>query len=282
MLCLGSEKRVDTAGCIDETIRRCFRKGRRLQQRYLIISGGQALGPLEREFSMKRAVKTLVNWMGYEIYKKPQAGVVASYRLIVPTNDAGALDYESYRKIQTQLNKQKIDRVWAERENIEHIAGYIKSRIEHPEFGICHGTRRGLEQGWFSEALGCKVIGTEISDTAQDFPNTIQWDFHEVKDEWVAAADFIYSNSIDHSYDPEHCLKQWTRCLKPGGLLILEYNASHSLKEAKSGDPFGVDLKDFVYLITKWGQGQFWVQELLDRLPVQKLADHCGIVIARG
>ena len=71
----------------------------------------------------------------------------------------------------------------------------------------CHGTRQGFEQKWFSKNLECKVIGTEISDNANDYKNTIEWDFHNVKKEWIGSVDFIYSNALDHSYDPNKCLK---------------------------------------------------------------------------
>ena len=36
------------------------------------------------------------------------------------------------------------------------------------------------------------MIDTEISETAEQFPNTIQWDFHKVKPEWLSSVDFIY------------------------------------------------------------------------------------------
>ena len=42
--------------------------------------------------------------------------------------------------------------------------------------------KNGNEQACFSKYLNCDVIGTEISDTATDFPNTISLDFHDMKD----------------------------------------------------------------------------------------------------
>jgi SAM-dependent methyltransferase len=42
-------------------------------------------------------------------------------------------------------------------------------------------------------------------------------------DEWVDSVDLIYSNSLDHSYDPIHCLRQWFKCLRPGGICILAW-----------------------------------------------------------
>ena len=48
-----------------------------------------------------------------------------------------------------------------------------------------------------------KVIGTEIASDAENrFPNTIEWDFHNVKDEWLNNVDFIYSNSFDQQIVP--------------------------------------------------------------------------------
>ncbi len=181
----------------------------------------------------------------------------------------GNFDYERYRRIQEEGNRRKIQNVWVLKENIAFLSTYIRRTVGVPVFGICHGTRRGNEQKWFRECLGCEVIGTEISDTASDFPDTIQWDFHEVRAEWVGAVDFIYSNSLDHSYDPEKCLNQWIRCLQSGGICILEHSTLHGATNTSELDPFGADIALMPYLITKWGSGRYCVRELLDapRLP---------------
>jgi Methyltransferase domain len=176
----------------------------------------------------------------------------------------GKFDYEAYRRIQTEGNRRKIQHVWALEENIHFLSAYIKSRIGQPRFGLCHGTRRGLEQQWFSQSLGCPVIGTEISDTASQFANTIQWDFHDVKQEWLAAVDFIYSNSFDHSHDPPKCLDAWMSCLRPGGVCILEHTSCHTPEWVDELDPFGADLHEMPYLIARWGKGRYAVREILD------------------
>src|SRR5262249_31734586 len=139
----------------------------------------------------------------------------------------GTFDYERYKTLQQNANKDNIEKAWAREPNIEYLAHYIKRVIGQPKFGICHGTRRGVEQAWFRKHLNCEVIGTEISETASQFPNTIQWDFHEVKPEWRDAVDFIYSNSFDHSYDPEKCLNAWMSCVRPGGLCFIEHSSLH-------------------------------------------------------
>lgn len=181
----------------------------------------------------------------------------------------GSFDYERYREVQEEGNKRKIDLVWAIEKNIEFLSDYILSHIERPMLGVCHGTRGGQEQEWFRKYLGCEVIGTEISSTAHDAPHTIQWDFHEVKDEWIDSVDFIYSNSFDHSYDPERCLNAWMTCVRPGGLCILEHTSNHEPGFVNELDPFGAWLVHMPYLITMWGRGRYGVRELAPA-PVQR------------
>lgn len=178
----------------------------------------------------------------------------------------GSFDYARYKAVQTAANKAKLGGQWVQEPAIAYLAGYIVGVAGRPAFGLCHGTRRGYEQAWFSKYLGCKVLGTEISDTATQFPNTIQWDFHETKPEWLGAADFIYSNSWDHSYDPVKLFTAWMSCLKPGGLLLLEHTPSHV--DADEMDPLGMTLDEMVRLLDDLAQGRWRVKEVLHNGPV--------------
>ena len=176
----------------------------------------------------------------------------------------GSFDYEKYRQIQIAGNKRKLENVWVIEENIAYLSDYIKTMIGLPRFGICHGTRRGNEQVWFRKYLkDCEVIGTEISDTAENFPHTIQWDFHETKPEWIDSVDFIYSNSFDHSYNPEKCLNAWMSCVRKGGFCFIEHSSLDEPEGASLLDPFGADLLLMPYLITTWGKGKYGVREIL-------------------
>lgn len=179
-------------------------------------------------------------------------------------NSDGSFDYEKYRKRQEEGNKRKIDTVWVLEENIRFLSDFLMENLDEPKFGICHGTRRGKEQEWFNKYLGCQVIGTEISETAMQFPNTIQWDFHKIKDEWLDNVDFIYSNSFDHSHDPELCINNWMKCLKPEGICILEHTDLHGVRGVTDLDPFGAELIIMPYLILEWGKGSFSVRKILD------------------
>lgn len=178
--------------------------------------------------------------------------------------ETGSFDYTKYRELQTAANKANLNKVWALEENIAFISEYIMRVLGAPAFGLCHGTRRGAEQAWFRKHLNCKVIGTEISDTAHQFPFTIQWDFHDVKSEWLNQVDFVYSNSLDHSYDPERCLNAWMSCVRPGGLCVLEHSSLHSPEGVTDVDPFGADIQVLPYLILKWANGRYGIRDLLE------------------
>lgn len=175
-------------------------------------------------------------------------------------NEQGEFDYDKYRQIQTAGNKRKLNAQWVDEASIEWLSGLMRSLIPAPTFGLCHGTRRGAEQAWFAKHLTCEVLGTEISDTANQFPNTIQWDFHKVKPEWIDTADFVYSNSWDHSYDPIRLFPTWMSCVKPGGICVLEHSPQHV--RVTELDPFGITLEEMVDLLDSLSDDH-WRRELL-------------------
>lgn len=164
--------------------------------------------------------------------------------------------YEEYVAAQVEGNVRKINNSYVDPISLSGLVGHLYEEYNlKPSTIICHGTRRGLEQQYFLDTY-CKlgvspnVIGTEISHTATEYPNTIQWDFHEVKPEWVNAIDLIYSNSFDHSYKPTECLKTWMSCLSENGICVLEYS---EVCDTKSGvtDPFGATLEEYKEFISK-------------------------------
>src|SRR6056297_3035834 len=163
---------------------------------------------------------------GYVVKKVPRNYSFENRYVLYPhTDDSGLVNKARYASIQEKANKLKIKRSFAKEDTIKFISEYVKKRIPNVSRGICHGTRQGFEQKWFRQALGAEVIGTEISETAEEFEHTIKWDFHDVKDDWVSSFDFVYSNSLDHSHNPRQCLEAWVSCLKPGGLCLLEHSA---------------------------------------------------------
>ena len=65
----------------------------------------------------------------------------------------------------------------------EAIYDFLKDKIKTSVIkGICHGSRNGFEQNFFNEKKdGFEVIGTDISDTAKDYKNSVVHDFHNEK-----------------------------------------------------------------------------------------------------
>lgn len=142
--------------------------------------------------------------------------------------------------------------------DIHFLSKYMKETLKLPmknKFALAHGTRSGYEQRWFMEALpGTKVIGTEISEKAKLIPNTIQWDFHEVKPEWEGKVDFVYSNALDHSYSPSYAVQQWMKEVSQDGVLIIEHSDFHTKgTQLKKTDVYGDTLEGFQELIRNAG-----------------------------
>jgi len=159
-------------------------------------------------------------------------------------------DYNEYVREQNKGNKSSLGRVWALEKNIAIIC----AALHGAKFGICHGTRTGEEQRYFKKYLpGCGIIGTEIADNAERYPNTIKHDFTKPHP-LLCDADFVYSNAIDHAYDPATTIKTWAAQLKRGGRLVVEHSSQHA-RVSTARDPFAASLEEFIGLVTQWAPG---------------------------
>ena len=168
--------------------------------------------------------------------------------------------YEEYKDRQIRGFREKLEAHGAELFSgsdaiIEALlASYIFEYNPSVSFGLCHGTRFGHEQKYFTRAFKSrgstvKVLGTEIApEAAEKYPNTISWDFHNVKDEWLNNVDFIYSNSFDHSCKPKECLDAWMSCLNNNGLCIIEWKDGDDSITSGGIDPFGASLEEYASL----------------------------------
>lgn len=162
--------------------------------------------------------------------------------------------YEDYVSIQVEANIRKIDKVWADPETLTHIALIIESVFEYePIKGLCHGSRNGFETSFFNERNGrYRVLGTDISETAHQFENSVQWDFHEEKTEWNQAHQFIYSNSLDQSWNPKEAVRVWLNQLTENGILFIEHSVVHGPAYTSKMDPFGVRPSAMPYVLAHW------------------------------
>ena len=175
-------------------------------------------------------------------------------------------DYETYRRVQEEGNKAKLAAQFVKKGHIFFLAEWMKGQGRRIEFGLCHGVRRGREQAWFRRRLeGATVIGTDISETATEFENTVQWDFHDDNPDWEGRADFVYSNSWDHAYDPGKAFRAWARCLKPGGWLLIDHTRGHMPKSSNVLDPFGATREAVIRILGESCGDLGQVAEVLDR-----------------
>ena len=188
---------------------------------------------------------------------------------LVSYNKEGSVDYETYKAVQEEGNRAKLHGQWVTRGHIHRLAEFARDRGVTVRQGVCHGTRQGFEQLWFREAFGdaADVFGTEISSTATDFPNTVQWDFHEANPDWQESMDLVYSNSWDHAYDPEKAFSAWIDTLAPGGLLMLDHSRYHLPDRANELDPFGAELDALKAMVSRLGgDGLAWAGAVEDLL----------------
>jgi len=164
--------------------------------------------------------------------------------------------YDDYVAAQLKTNAAKRDRVWVRGDELQQLAKLIAELTPGPRFGLCHGVRNGAEVRTLRELLHCEIWGTEISPSAAEFPFVIQWDFHKLKPEWLGRADFIYSNSLDHSYDPTACLAGWLSCLSSRGRCYVHWSQEHDHTDfGKNGsDCFQATRNGYVQLIESVGR----------------------------
>jgi hypothetical protein len=177
--------------------------------------------------------------------------------------------YAVYREIQMTGNKKKLAKVFAREANIAYLARYATRTIGSKLRVLCHGSRNGAEVRWFRKYLtdAATVLGTDISDTASQFPDMIQWDFHDLKNEWIGAWDVIYTNSWDHAFDPDQAFHTWMSCLSERGHLFLEHSRLHTPAYASALDPFGATLAALHTKLDKIGEPNWSVTHIIDDLP---------------
>lgn len=196
--------------------------------------------------TIKNAINNFLKIFGYRVSKinnTKQLVKIYKYK-----------DYNEYKETQIFYNKKKLHHTWADKDTLLLISNFINENIKSDNImGICHGSRNGFEQEFFNNKINnSKVIGTDISETANKFKNSTVWDFHEINQDWVDNFNFIYSNSLDQSYDPQKALTVWLQQIKKDGFVIIEHSEQHGVIASGKMDPFGVEANYFPYLLSEW------------------------------
>jgi len=154
--------------------------------------------------------------------------------------------YDHYVEQQTLANTNKIDWTWISRRAHGYFCKHYRKFRKDPATILCHGSRNGTEVRWFGEQFpDAECLGTDISYTATDFPNQVQWDMQKENPDWIAKWDLIYTNSLDHVIDFIGTLNVICNQLSDDGLFILDYTIwdDETIKPTIS-DPLDVDLSE--------------------------------------
>ena len=163
-------------------------------------------------------------------------------------------NYDEYKETQIHYNKKKLHHVWADEGSLIEVSNFINENVKKDIIkGICHGSRNGFEQEFFNKNIkNSNVVGTDISETAKNFKNSVVWDFHEINPSWIGQFDFVYTNSLDQSYDPKLALTTWLEQINNNGYIIIEHSEQHGVRSSGKMDPFGVEANFFPYLLSDW------------------------------
>ena len=174
----------------------------------------------------------------------------------------GQFDYKAYRAAQIGKAKSDSSDVWADQKTLDLIADYARQHIQNISFVLCHGSKSGMESRYLGEKLGCNFLGTDISPP-EGAKDVAEWDFHDRREEWCHSASVVYTNALDHSFDPKKALDTWIEQLAPGGLIFIEHTMLHGPQGASSSDPFGADPWIMPYLVLDWGKGAYCVRDMI-------------------
>lgn len=137
------------------------------------------------------------------------------------------LNYTEY--VASQRAKTDSARLWMQwvtNGTLSLLASYITQHLSlNTSFALAHGVRTGREAVWLRRYLPREQVwGTELSPlAAHHAPWTLAWDFHDRRAEWVGAADFVYSNSLDHAYNATLALQRWVEQTAPGGAVLVHW-----------------------------------------------------------
>ncbi len=102
-----------------------------------------------------------------------------------------------------------------------------------PERICCMGIRNGNEyksfkkiQKTLTELEGAHIYGVDIApEVVKVGPNCFVRDFNSLPD-WENKFDFIYSNSLDHSFEVEKTISEWWKCLKHDRFMLLQLSTA--------------------------------------------------------
>ena len=156
-------------------------------------------------------------------------------------------NYDEYVASQKEANEEKQHMSFVQLKTIKKIFDVYGPNAKNI---LCHGTRRGAEQKYFKHVYpNAEIIGTEIG--ISDWPMTVQHDFAIPKKEWIGYFDIVYSNSFDHSFDPDKTMTTWIEQLANNGKMFIDWNHDQNTGIPHESDPCSGSVKDFERFLIK-------------------------------
>jgi len=134
-------------------------------------------------------------------------------------------------------------------------------------------------QRCFPEA---KVIGTDLfprhgkASYWQHEVEIVKHDFMQQRSDWVGHWDVVYSNSLDHAYDPSKCITTWLDQLTAQGRLFVQWTWAH--RSVTGGDCFGASLDEYIALFMQHG----YVEDVIATLYAKaRRVTHSFVIVIR-
>lgn len=139
------------------------------------------------------------------------------------TRDYG--NYEDYIKFQKQKTedptkrKKWLNEEWRSKiDGFKHEFSRLSNFLTHDKRCLCLGARTGQEVVALNELGLNDVVGIDI---VPNKPYVILGDIHNLDFE-DNSFDFIYTNIIDHSIDPQKMISEAERVMKVGGIMMIQ------------------------------------------------------------
>lgn len=199
----------------------------------------------------------------------------------------GQLTYEKYVQAQREKADRELNETFASTRALEVVSEYLRRhfRTRTRLRGVCHGAKVGREVRLLSQQLDQRekgvrtasfandlwILGTDISEEAvrASKGQVLLMDFHMVYLDWKGSWDFVYSNTLDHSYEPGSALLSWRWTIKGAdGLVVLHRSEFHTTMHIDASDLYGGSIGDYCSLLRKTGF------QILDVVRLPRTASH--------
>mmetsp|Transcript_82055 Transcript_82055/g.265937 ORF Transcript_82055/g.265937 Transcript_82055/m.265937 type:complete len:357 (-) Transcript_82055:186-1256(-) len=204
-------------------------------------------------------------------------------------------EYEAYAKAQREKTNRELHVRFATERVLESVSMYLKRHFSTSNgmrkclWGLCHGAKTGEEVRVLRQKLqegrgpSCNendaVLGTDISLEAAkaSMGDVIQFDFHLVNMDWKGVWDFIYTNTLDHAYDPPRALVGWRWSLRnSNSVLVIHRSTFHNTMHIDGSDVYGGSIGDYCSLLK---MARFEIIDII-RLPATKLEIEEDLIFA--